>query len=202
MPAVTLTGIMTVRLNATARREQLVDVAVGVFAKNGYHAASMNDVAVAAGVTKPVVYQHFASKKDLYIALLDEVGRRLLTRISKATAEAVDGRTQTLAGFSAYFHWVADDHDAFLLLFGSGPRSDDDFADAVRRVTDGVASAIASLITVDISAEHRETLAHAIVGMAESASRKLIDSGTSFEPDRIAEQLAVLAWSGLRGLGR
>lgn len=162
----------------------------------------MNDIAEAAGVTKPVLYQHFTSKKNLYIALLDEVGRRLLTRISKATAEAVDGRSQTLAGFTAYFHWVADDHDAFRLLFGNGPRSDDEFADAVRRVSDEVASAIATLITVDISIEHRETLAHAIVGMAEAASRKLIDSGTSFDPDLIGEQLAVLAWSGLRGLGR
>lgn len=190
------------RLNATARREQLVDVAVTVFARHGYHAASMNDIAVAAGVTKPVLYQHFASKKDLYIALLDEVGRRLLTQISKATAEAVDGRSQTLAGFTAYFRWVADDHDAFRLLFGNGPRSDDEFADAVRRVSDEVAAAIATLITVDISDEHRETLAHAIVGMAEAASRKLVDSGTSFDPDRMGEQLAVLAWSGLRSLGR
>jgi hypothetical protein len=126
----------------------------------------------------------------------------MLTRISKATAEALDGRSQTLAGFTAYFHWVADDHDAFRLLFGSGPRSDDEFADAVRGVSAEVAAAIATLITVDISAEHRDTLAHAIVGMAEAASRKLIDSGTSFDPDQLGEQLAVLAWSGLRGLGR
>ncbi len=193
---------MPVRLNATARREQLVDVAVGIFARHGYHATSMNDIAVAAGVTKPVLYQHFPSKKDLYLALLDEVGQRMLTRISKATAEALDGRSQTLAGFTAYFHWVADDHDAFRLLFGNGPRSDDEFADAVRGVSAEVAAAIATLITVDISAEHRDTLAHAIVGMAEAASRKLIDSGTSFDPDQLGEQLAVLAWSGLRGLGR
>ena len=65
---------VSVRLTATARREQLVDIAIAVFARNGYHTTSMNDVAEAAGVTKPVLYQHFASKRDLYLALLDEVG--------------------------------------------------------------------------------------------------------------------------------
>jgi len=193
---------MSVRLSATARREQLIDVAVSVFARNGYHTTSMNDVAEAAGVTKPVVYQHFASKRDLYLALLDEVGLRLLTRIAKATTEAADGRAQTLAGFRSYFHWVAEDHDAFLLLFGSGSRRDEEFASAVRRVTDEVANAIAPLIAADIDEEHRQTLAHAVVGMAEGASRRLVDFGVAFDPDELAEQVGALAWAGLRGIGR
>ncbi|CAB4696521.1 unannotated protein [freshwater metagenome] len=193
---------VSVRLTATARREQLVDIAIAVFARNGYHTTSMNDVAEAAGVTKPVLYQHFASKRDLYLALLDEVGHRLLTRISKATTDAADGRAQTLAGFRSYFRWVAEDHDAFLLLFGSGSRSDDGFATAVRRVTDEVSSAIAPLIAVDIPEEHRQTLAHAVVGMAEGASRQLIDSGLAFDPDELAEQVGALAWAGLRGIRR
>ena len=74
---------MSIRLPAPARREQILDVAVEVFARNGFHGASMNDVAEAAGVTKPVLYQHFDSKQDLYMALLDEVGNRLLTAITK-----------------------------------------------------------------------------------------------------------------------
>lgn len=193
---------MSVRLSATARREQLLDVAVRVFARNGYHTTSMNDVAEAAGVTKPVLYQHFASKRDLYLALLDEVGHRLLTRIAKATTEAPDGRAQTLAGFRSYFRWVAEDHDAFLLLFGSGSRRDEEFASAVRKVTDEVANAIAPLIAVDIPEEHRHTLAHAVVGMAEGASRRLVDSGLTFDPDELAEQVGALAWAGLRGIRR
>ncbi len=193
---------MSVRLTATARREQLLDVAVRVFARSGYHTTSMNDVAEAAGVTKPVLYQHFASKRDLYLALLDEVGHRLLTRIAKATTEAPDGRAQTLAGFQSYFRWVAEDHDAFLLLFGSGSRRDEEFASAVRKVTDEVANAIAPLIAVDIPEEHRHTLAHAVVGMAEGASRRLVDSGLTFDPDELAEQVGALAWAGLRGIRR
>ena len=62
------------RLTATARREQILDVALEVFGRAGFHGASMNDVADAAGVTKPVLYQHFDSKRELYRALLEEVG--------------------------------------------------------------------------------------------------------------------------------
>ena len=86
---------MSIRLPAPARREQILDVAVEVFARNGFHGASMNDVAEAAGVTKPVLYQHFDSKQDLYMALLDEMGNRLLKAITKATAGVASGRQQT-----------------------------------------------------------------------------------------------------------
>jgi len=193
---------MSTRLPANARREQLLEVAVSVFARQGYHSTSMNDVAEAAGVTKPVLYQHFDSKHDLYLALLEDVGHRLLTRISKATSEAADGKSQTEQGFRSYFHWVADDHEAFLLLFGSGSRRDEEFAAAVRKVTDEVANAIAPLIAADIDPEHRRTLAHAIVGMAEGASRRLVDAGTAFDPDALAEEVSALAWAGLRGVRR
>ena len=70
------------RLSATARREQILDVALEVFGRAGFHGASMNDVADAAGVTKPVLYQHFDSKRELYRALLEEVGSRLLSAIA------------------------------------------------------------------------------------------------------------------------
>jgi AcrR family transcriptional regulator len=192
----------TPRLSATARREQLLDVALVVFARNGYHDTSMNDIADAAGVTKPVLYQHFNSKRELYQALLDEVSNRLLTAIVTAAAGATDGREQTERGFRAYFRWVAEDHDAFMLLYGGGTRQDDEFAHAVRRVTAGAAEAIAPLIAVDIDAEHRLTLAHALVGLAEGASRRLVERGDSFDPDQIARQVSDLAWAGLRAVRR
>lgn len=192
----------TARLNAVARREQLLDVALDVFARAGYHGASMNDVAEAAGVTKPVLYQHFESKRDLYRALLDEVGARLLKAVTTATAGTTDGRRQTELGYQAYFRWVADDHDGFRLLYGSGARRDEEFNRAVRRVTAGAAEAIAPLIAVDIDDEHRLTLAHALVGLAEGASRRLVDLGESFDPDVLAHQVSDLAWAGLRALGR
>jgi AcrR family transcriptional regulator len=193
---------MSTRLPAPARREQLLAIGLEVFARQGFHGTSMNDVAEAAGVTKPVLYQHFASKRELYLALLEDSGRQLLDAIAKATAGALDGKAQTEAGFTAYFQWVADDHDAFLLLFGSGARRDEEFAEAVRRVEEAIAEAIEPLIAADIDAAHRRTLAHALVGLAEGASRQLVALGNEFDAHLLARQVADLAWAGLRGVHR
>jgi AcrR family transcriptional regulator len=161
----------------------------------------MNDIADAAGVTKPVLYQHFDSKRELFLALLDEVGSRLLSSISKATANATDGKSQTECGFQAYFRWVANDHDAFMLLFSGGARREDEFREAVRKITDQAANAIAPLIAVDMNEEERRTIAHALVGLAEGASRRLVDRGEPFDPDAVATSVSRLAWAGLRALG-
>lgn len=190
------------RLSADARREQIIDVAIDVFGRAGYYGASMNDIAEAAGVTKPVLYQHFDSKGDLYRALLDEVAQRMLEAITKATSDAQDGKEQTEAGFRAYFRWVAHRHDEFRLLFGGGAGRDAEFSDAIRHTTDAVATAIAPLIAVDIDDEDRDTLAHAIVGIAEGASRQLVTLGTDFEPDEVARLVSGLAWAGLRSVHR
>jgi AcrR family transcriptional regulator len=193
---------MSIRLTASARREQILSVALEAFAAHGYHNTSMNDVAEAAGVTKPVLYQHFDSKRDLYRALLDEVGTRLLTAISKATAGAADGKAVTELGFQGYFRWVADDHASFRLMFGSGARRDDEFAAAVRRFTELAANAVAPLIDVDIDDAHRRLLAHALVGLAEGASRMLVERGEAFDPDEVARNVSSLAWAGLRAIQR
>ncbi|HWC68035.1 MAG TPA: helix-turn-helix domain-containing protein [Acidimicrobiales bacterium] len=191
---------MSIRLPAPARREQLLATALEVFARQGFHATSMNDVAEAAGVTKPVLYQHFDSKRELYLALLEEVGGRLLRAIGAATVETADPRLRTERGFAAYFRWVAEDHDSFLLLFGSGARRDEEFAEAVRRVEDQIAGAIAPLITADIDRDHRRTIAYALVGLAEGASRELVQRAADFDPELLARQVADLAWAGLRAL--
>jgi len=193
---------MTARLTAPARREQLLDVALAVFAESGFHGTSMNDVADRAGVTKPVLYQHFASKRELYQALLDEVGARMANAITVATSGARDGKSQTEIGFRAYFRWVADDHDAFMLLYDSVSRRDEEFSYSLRLVTAGMVEAIAPLIAADIDDEHRMTLAHALVGLAEGASRRLVEHGLDFDPDEVARQIGDLAWAGLRGVRR
>lgn len=191
---------MSARLPANARREQILDVALEVFANSGFHGASMNDVAEAVGVTKPVLYQHFDSKRDLYQALIDDVGERLMGYIAKGSAEATDGKSATELGFRAYFRWVAEDHDGFRFLFGSGTRRDDEFNLAVQRINARAAEAVAPLIAVDIDEMHRVTLAHALVGLAEGASRLLVEQGNEFDPDEIAQIVADLAWAGLRAV--
>lgn len=192
---------MSTRLSAVARREQIISVAVPVFAQHGFNGASMNDVAEAAGVTKPVLYQHFASKQALYLALLQEVGRRMIDAIGRATAEAIDGRSQTEAGFRAYFRWVADDHDGFLLLFSTQANRDTAATKVIRGITSEAASAIAPLIAVELDHEQRRTLAHGLVGLAEGVSRRLVERGDDFDPDDLARLVANLAWAGLRSIG-
>jgi AcrR family transcriptional regulator len=192
---------MNTRLPAGERREQIIAVAVAVFARSGYHGASMNDVAEAAGVTKPVLYQHFASKQDLYLALIDDVGKRMIDAIGKATAGATDGRAQTELGFRAYFRWVADNHDGFLLLFSTQANRDAAATKAIRAITSEAASAIAPLIAIEIDHEQRRTLAHGLVGLAEGVSRRLVERGDEFDPDELARLVANLAWAGLRAVG-
>jgi AcrR family transcriptional regulator len=191
---------MAPRLPAQARREQILDVAVEVFARNGFHGTSMNDVADAAGVTKPVLYQHFDSKQELYLALIGEVGRRLLLAITKATAGAATGREMTELGFKAYFRFVGEDRDAFLLMYGSGASRDEEATAAVRRISAEAARAISPLIAVDVDPAHRRVLAQGLVGMAEGVSRFLVEQGGEFDPDAVGKQVADLAWAGLRGV--
>ena len=191
---------MAVRLPAHQRRRQLLDVAVTVFAENGYHRTSMDQVAEAAGVTKPVLYQHFGSKRKLYLELLDDVGARLTEAIAKATAMATSPREQVLYGVRCYFDFVVGNRSAFILLFGSGARRDDEFNDKVRKVESGLADLIAPLIEAGIDAEHRRLLAHGLVGLAEGVSRYWVAGGIDIDPDVAARRVAELAWAGLRGV--
>lgn len=193
---------MSIRLPAAARREQLLEYAMDLFAARGFHETSMNDVALAAGVTKPVLYQHFDSKRDLYLALIDEAGSRLLAAITAPRIAASSGRMRTELGFRAYFAWVRNDNAAFTLLFGGGSRRDAEFSEAVERFTSQVADAIEPLITADIDSAHRRTLAHALVGLAEGVSRRLIRQGGDFDAETIAQQVSDLAWAGLRSAQR
>ena len=189
------------RLPAAQRREQLIETAIGVFAEQGYHAASMNDVAEAAGVTKPVLYQHFSSKRDLFVELLTEIGNQLRDTIAKATAEASGPREQIEMGFHAYFAYVGSHTDAFRVLFGSGARRDPEFSSFARAVEATIAEAIAELIVVDGQpADDRELLAHTIVGMTEAASRYWLSHERRPDIDTLAKRVARLAWSGMRGI--
>lgn len=189
------------RLPAAERRRQLIGVATSVFAEQGFHTTSMNDVAEAAGVTKPVLYQHFSSKRDLFLELLTDIGEQLRARIAKATADAPGPRQQIEAGFRAYFDFMEANTDAYRVLFGAGVRRDPEFASLTRAVEESIADAIAELIVVDgHPAEDRALIAHTIVGMTEAASRYWIDHDRDPPLEQLSEAVARLAWSGMRGI--
>jgi AcrR family transcriptional regulator len=191
---------MALRLPAARRRRQLLDRALEVFADKGFHEASMDEVAVAAGVTKPVLYQHFDSKRELYRELLTDVGEQLRETVLSSTARAAGPRQQVEAGFLAYFSFVADHANAFRLLFGSGRQADAEFAAIAVRVESAIAESVAALITADIDDEHRALLAHGIVGLAESTSRYWVAHDLDLDPVRLAARVADLTWAGLRGI--
>ena len=162
---------MSTRLPAALRRRQLLDVALGVFAERGFHDASMNDIAVEAGVTKPVLYQHFTSKRELFAELLGEVGRDLQETITKALAAADGPREMVELGFSAYFSYVNEHRDAFQLFYGGSMARDEEFAEVVNQTESAVAGLVAALIEIEgLSPEQRRVMGHGIVGMIEGAS--------------------------------
>ena len=192
---------MTTRLPAEQRRQQILDVACGVFADRGFHATSMDDIAAAAGVTKPVLYQHFPSKRALFIELLGELGRHLLDELAGATAAAPTGRARVEGGFAAYFRFVTGNEAAFRVLFGAAARNDSEFADVIERLLDEVAVVISTLIDIEGTEEHRRVRPHALIGVAEATSRDaLTDGGAALDADRLAQWVSELAWFGLRGV--
>src|ERR1019366_3157058 len=87
------------RLTAVRRRRQLIDVALETFATHGFNETTMEDIATAAGVTKPLLYQHFASKRALYLELIDDVAARPIAALANAASTSTKTRRQVEAGF-------------------------------------------------------------------------------------------------------
>lgn len=199
---------MTERLPAARRRRQLLDVALEVFSANGFHQTTMNQVAEAAGVTKPVLYQHFRSKRALYGEVLADLGATLEEAIGKATSTATSPRNQVRAGFTAYFRFVVERRDALQLLFGAGTRGDQEFDAVARRTRAAIADMTAALIDVEgLDQDDRRFLAQGVIGIAEATSRHWLEEGGGDGPgsgdadlEVVAEAAADLAWGGLRGL--
>jgi len=191
------------RLPAAERRQQLLDIALEEFSQHGYQGTAMNAIADAAGVTKPVLYQHFGSKRELFSELLREIGGRLRDQVGKATAEADGPRQQVEFGMRAYFSFVEENRAGFLILFAGETRRDAEFRAEAAKVEDDIADAIASLIVVDgLSEERRRLLAYGIVGLSETTSRHWLRHELELDltPADLARQVSDLAWGGLRGL--
>jgi AcrR family transcriptional regulator len=196
-------------MQATARRRQLLDVALDVFGARGFYGTSVEEIAERAGVTKPVVYQHFDSKRDLYFELVTEVGNRLAVAVTEAATGAGRPRDQVLAGFRAYFSWVERHPSAFQLLVSADITAGDGLGPIMADFEDRMAAVIEPLIEADVAPDHRRMLAYSIVGLAEVTSRRwaasMLDttSANPVEPvsaELVARRLAELAWAGLRGV--
>ena len=198
--------VATRRLTAEQRRQQLVATALELFARRGYRSTTMDDIAEAAGVTKPLVYQHFSSKRALYLELVNSIAQELLAAVRSAVLQADGPRQQVEMGFAAYFRLVVSREDEFRLLYGRDHADDKELGRALRTVEDAIAEAIEPLIDAGLDDEHRRLLAYAVVGMAEGASREFMEQRTTEhgsveeEAHRLARRVANLAWAGLRSV--
>src|ERR671926_1963925 len=139
----------TSRLPRGARRVQLLQAAQDVFVAQGFHAAAVDDIADRAGVSKPVLYQHFPGKRELYLALLEQHVDELTERVAAAMAGTDDNRERVNGAVGAYFDFVDAEGEAFRLVFESDLRNDEDVRALVDRGTRACVEAIAEVIAGD-----------------------------------------------------
>jgi AcrR family transcriptional regulator len=187
-----------------ARRRQLLGAAQEVFVAQGYHAAAMDEIAERAGVSKPVLYQHFPGKLELYLALLDEHAEALVTCVRTALESTNDNKTRVQASMAAFYDFVAGEGEAYRLVFESDLRNVAPVRARVERANQQCAELIARAIAEDTDAPSEEAylLGMGLVGMAEVSARYWLAQHKSI-PKETAEQLiARLAWRGIGGFPR
>jgi AcrR family transcriptional regulator len=192
------------RLPRQARRAQLLDAAQQVFVSVGYHAAAMDDIAERAGVSKPVLYQHFPSKLELYLALLDTSCDALVDAVRAALASTHDNQERVAATMDAYLDFVGNDGGAFRLVFESDLTSEPAVRDRVDTVSRDCAEAISAVIQEDTGLPREEAmlLAAGMAGLAQVTARYWVSSGGTIGRDEAAKLLTTLAWRGIRGFPR
>jgi len=190
-------------MRAPERRAQILEVARRVFGASGFHAVSMETVAKEAGVTKPILYDHFLSKKELYLALIDADLAVLHQEVRKALAAPTGNRERIRASFEAYFDFVDEHAEGFRLLMQETVGADDDFRTRVAQVRDQILSEVADLIVREsrgrLDRDHAEIIALALIGMVETVAQR--DPGGPSAKRREAVDLLVrLAWRGITEL--
>jgi AcrR family transcriptional regulator len=193
-----------VRLPRRARRTQLLSAALEVFVAQGYHAAAMDDIAERAGVSKPVLYQHFPGKLDLYLALLDESCDTIISSAARALESTDDNKLRVTAAMHAFYAYVASAEGAFRLVFESDLTNEPAVRARVDRVTIECAKLIAHVIADDtgLPEEQSQLLAVSLVGMGQVSARFWLHGDGSIDQDEAASLVAGLAWRGIRGYPR
>ncbi|MCW2499948.1 MAG: TetR family transcriptional regulator [Frankiales bacterium] len=189
------------RLPRPARRKQLLGAAQEIFVAQGYHAAAMDDIAERAGVSKPVLYQHFPGKLELYLALLEEHAAALVQRVREALKTTTDNRARVAASVTAYFDFVDGDGEGFRLVFESDLRNDPAVRERVERMTQECVDAITDTIAHDTGfrADEAQLLSAGLTGMAEIGARWWLSSEGRVPKERAVELIVGLAWRGISG---
>jgi AcrR family transcriptional regulator len=191
----------TSRLPRGARRVQLLQAAQDVFVAQGFHAAAMDDIADRAGVSKPVLYQHFPGKRELYLALLEEHVGQLARRVDDALAGTDDNAERVRGAVTAYFDFIDAEGEAFRLVFESDLRNDADVRAVVDRGTEVCVEAVAEVIAADTGADPQRALmlAAGLTGLAETSARWWLPRKGTVSRDEAVSLMASLSWRGISG---
>jgi AcrR family transcriptional regulator len=192
------------RLPRPVRRRQLLGAAQEVFVAQGYHAAAMDEIAERAGVSKPVLYQHFPGKLELYLALLDESADELVGIVRDALSSTTDNKQRVPATFQAFFDFVSSSGEAFRLVFESDLSNEPAVRERLDRTMRDCAEMISQFIREDAGLRDDEArlLGMALVGMAQVSSRYWLSTDKAIPKDAAEELLARLAWRGISGWPR
>jgi AcrR family transcriptional regulator len=198
------------RLTAEERRTGILDSALAVFSESGYHSASIDDIAREAGVSKALIYDHFASKQELYADLIARNARELTQRIGAALVgvELESGASRLAVGLDAFFAFVEERRDAWRMLFRDV--ADPETATVVDRMLEQVTAEVTVLISQDPgaraldSAEDRRAL-RLLAEMLVGGTQSMANWWTS-NPEAPREQMVAIAmdfaWLGLERLSR
>jgi AcrR family transcriptional regulator len=198
------------RLTAEERRTEILDAALSAFSRKGYHAASLDDIAGEAGISKALIYEHFASKQELYGDLIARNARELTQRVAGALGgmEVESGMERLAAGLDAFFAFVEERRDAWRMLFREA--ADMETAEVRDRMVDQVTAEVQELMALDPGARALEDshdepalrlLAEMLVGGAQSMANWWTD-----HPELSRAQMVDIAmgfsWLGLERLSR
>ena len=170
----------------------------------GYHAAAMDEIAEHAGVSKPVLYQHFPGKLELYLALLEESVDTLVETVRDALRSNPDPKQRVAATFGAYFEYVGGEGQAYRLVFESDLSNEPAVRDRLDLVQRQCADMVSKAVREDtgLAADEAHLLSVGLVGMAQVTARYWLSTGDHI-PREAAEQLvARLAWRGISGWPR
>ncbi|MDQ0849467.1 AcrR family transcriptional regulator [Arthrobacter sp. B3I9] len=192
-------GGRSARLPRNERRAQLLAAAHEVFVANGYHGAAMDEIAETAHVSKPVLYQHFPSKRELYLALLDSHLSTLIALLLGALNSTTDNDERVQAVMRAYFRFIANDDQAHRLVFESDLINDPDVSARLESFNKTFADAVAHVIAEDTKLPELEArlLGRGLAGLAQVSARYWLETGGDLDLDVASDLIYRLAWRGI-----
>jgi AcrR family transcriptional regulator len=187
------------RLPRDERRGQLLIVASDVFVDHGFHAAAMDEIADRAGVSKPVLYQHFSSKLELYLAVLERHVENLVSGVQQALRATTDNWQRLHAAVQAFFDFIEHDSQGYRLIFENDYVTEPEVAAQVRAATESCIDAVFALIAEDSGLEpHRaRMIAVGLVGVSVDSARYWLDADRPISKSDAVEGTVQFAWGGL-----